>query len=401
MKRVRAFEVSPRDVIEQATKVLSALKLHTPPDVLAGALQGSPLFSSRQALSEDCPELTKALLDLDPYMRKSTLESALSMWNEQHKEGLSKHSQQTKCMWVKMEAYALKQLLMGEMKKAHNKKRTCASSSSHMGDVVMCLLGKSASSGSSEAVRQNAPLEQTPWVEKHRKLLRRRSSEAECTVIEKAPGVHQTKEDILALYGVDKSKEDILALYGAHQAKDEMAPRGMEEVIDLTDTPPKKPPSTQDTNKGKHKVYFDFHRGKVVRAWADGTVEESNTKEGDDGFIIGDLEDGFTFTSEVPNVAFHALESFQLKRKKAVRKKPAQAGPMEEPEESEEEQGSDDGAPAVLPAREDTVVHVFVSHVSTLCGWCCNASHIYVLNMFVRTQKVTSSRTSRSPGPKA
>ena len=74
---------------------------------------------------------------------------------------------------------------------------------------------------------------------------------------------------------------------------------------------------------------------------------------------------------------------------------------MEEPEESEEEQGSDDGAPAVLPAREDTVVHVFVSHVSTLCGWCCNASHIYVLNMFVRTQKVTSSRTSRSPGPKA
>ena len=74
---------------------------------------------------------------------------------------------------------------------------------------------------------------------------------------------------------------------------------------------------------------------------------------------------------------------------------------MEEPEESEEEQGSDDGAPAVLPARKDTVVHVFVSHVSTLCGWCCNASHIYVLNMFVRTQKATSSRRSRSPGPKA
>ena len=31
---------------------------------------------------------------------------------------------------------------------------------------------------------------------------------------------------------------------------------------------------------------------------------------------------------------------------------------MEEPEESEEEKGSDDGAPAVLPAREDTVVIV-------------------------------------------
>jgi len=139
-------------------------------------------------------------------------------------------------------------------------------------------------------------------------------------VIEKAQRVDQTKEDILALYGVHKSKEDILALYGAHQAKDEMAPRGMEEVIDLTDTPPKKPPSTQDTSKGKHKVYFDFHRGKVVRAWADGTVEVSNTKEGDDGFMIGEFEDGFTFTSEVPNVAFHALESFQPKGKKSSSK---------------------------------------------------------------------------------
>ena len=137
-------------------------------------------------------------------------------------------------------------------------------------------------------------------------------------MIEKAQGVHQTKEDILALYGVHKSKEDILALYGAHQAKDEMAPRGMEEVIDLTDTPPKKPPSTQDTTKGRHKVYFDFHRRKVVRPWADGTVEVSNTKEGDDGFMIGEFEDGFTFTSEVPNVAFHALESFQPKGKKRL-----------------------------------------------------------------------------------
>jgi hypothetical protein len=290
MKRVRNFEMSPRDVIEQATKVLSALKLHTPPDVLAGALQGSALFSSRQTLSEDCPELTKALFDLDPYMRKSTLESALSMWKEQHKEGQSKHSQQTKCMWAKMEAHALKQLLMGEMKKAHNRKRTCASSSSHMGDVVMCLLGKSASSGSREAVRQNAPLEQTPWVEKHRKLLRRWSSEAECTVIEKAQRVDQTKEDILAQYGVRKSKEDILALYGAHQAKDEQAPKGIEEVSDLTDTPPKKTPSTQDTTKGRHNMYFDFHQGKVVRAWADGKVEEATTEEGDDGFIVGQEE---------------------------------------------------------------------------------------------------------------
>ena len=58
----------------------------------------------------------------------------------------------------------------------------------------------------------------------------------------------------------------------------------------------------------------------MVRAWADGTVEVSNTKEGDDGFMIGEFEDGFTFTSEVPNVAFHALESFQPKGKKGCSK---------------------------------------------------------------------------------
>ena len=37
-----------------------------------------------------------------------------------------------------------------------------------MGDVVMCLLGKSASSRSAQNI---APLEQTPWVEKTSKVV--------------------------------------------------------------------------------------------------------------------------------------------------------------------------------------------------------------------------------------
>ena len=92
-------------------------------------------------------------------------------------------------------------------------------------------------------------------------------------MIEKAQRVDQTKEDILALNGVHQTKEDILALNGAHQAKDEQAPKGIEEVIDLTDTPPKKTPSTQDTAKGKHKMYFDSHRGKgdkITGRWESG-----------------------------------------------------------------------------------------------------------------------------------
>ena len=109
--------------------------------------------------------------------------------------------------------------------------------------------------------------------------MKRRSSEAECSVIEKARGVSQSKEDILSLYGVSQAPMN-----------NEQVPENIEGVIDLTDTPPKKTSSTQDTTKGRHNMYFDFHQGKVVRAWADGRVEEATTKEGDDGFIVGQEE---------------------------------------------------------------------------------------------------------------
>ena len=66
MKKLRIVEVSPKDVVEQATKVLALLQLHTPPDVLAAALQGSPLYASRQALAEECQDLAKKCLNWIP-----------------------------------------------------------------------------------------------------------------------------------------------------------------------------------------------------------------------------------------------------------------------------------------------------------------------------------------------
>ena len=42
----------------------------------------------------------------------------------------------------------------------------------------------------------------------------------------------------------------------------------------------------------------------MVRAWSDGTVEISDTREGDEGFVHGVFEDGSSFTTEVPNVVW-------------------------------------------------------------------------------------------------
>ena len=48
-------------------------------------------------------------------------------------------------------------------------------------------------------------------------------------------------------------------------------------------------------------MYFESHRGKVVRAWADGRVN-------DEGVMIGEF-----LASEVPNVAVRATQNSQPK----------------------------------------------------------------------------------------
>jgi hypothetical protein len=55
--------------------------------------------------------------------------------------------------------------------------------------------------------------------------------------------------------------------------------------------------------RGQRKHYFDHHKGKVVRAWQDGSVDEADTQQGAEGCVVGVFEDGVTWTSEVPNVA--------------------------------------------------------------------------------------------------
>ena len=40
------------------------------------------------------------------------------------------------------------------------------------------------------------------------------------------------------------------------------------------------PEEDKPTNQGKFNIYFDRHRGKVVKAWEDGSVEEAATEMG-------------------------------------------------------------------------------------------------------------------------
>ena len=42
----------------------------------------------------------------------------------------------------------------------------------------------------------------------------------------------------------------------------------------------------------------------MVRAWTDGNVEVSDSRDGEGGFVDGVFEDGATFSTEVPNVVW-------------------------------------------------------------------------------------------------
>ena len=58
------------------------------------------------------------------------------------------------------------------------------------------------------------------------------------------------------------------------------------------------------TSCSRPKQSYDELFAEVVRAWWEGNVEVSDSREGDDGFAYGVFEDGTTFTTEVPNVVW-------------------------------------------------------------------------------------------------
>ena len=184
-------------------------------------------------------------------------------------------------------------------------------------------------SGETEKSTRASASSQSGWVDKHRRLLRRRSSEHDevaLVAMQRVPGEGKTtttttKDQILALYGV-KIEEKEVDVPDPVICNSKVQHKPTMDVVDLTEEPSPQKDTTVATPR--FKTYFDTHRGKVVRAFEDGTLEEAITEKGDGGFVVGHFGDGTTYKSEVPNVCFELKNEqrfFPAKKTKGRKKK--------------------------------------------------------------------------------
>ena len=90
MKRLRTCQCPPEDEASEVAKIFGLLKVHTPSEILLDGLHGKELFAGRGNLEEKCNDLATNLVELNPYMKKSALESALLMMDQENKGMLSK-----------------------------------------------------------------------------------------------------------------------------------------------------------------------------------------------------------------------------------------------------------------------------------------------------------------------
>jgi len=333
MKKLRTFQVAPQDEDGEVQQIVALLKLHTPAKVISEAIEGGKLYSQRKDLQTQCESLAENLLKLNPYIKKSVLETAVGGWDQENNGKLSKGSSKPG-LWVKMEAYTLKDLILKNIKKAHNILRYSRDNKRepghNMGNVVKALLHPALSRDSSLDPSEKAESVKATggWVDKHRRLLRKRSSEVEEVALvavrkmsEHASSSSTSRSNILALYGV-KDEEMQCPVPAPAVSNPKVQETEVEDVIDLTDdpSPGKEPPPATAISK----AYFDTHRGKIVKAWDDGSVEEAKTEKGEGGFLVGYFADGSTYASQVPNVCFELKNTekfFLMQRRRGVKRR--------------------------------------------------------------------------------
>ena len=432
MKRLRTFQAPPSDDAALVRKVLVLVKAHTPSEWILEALSGKELYLNRENLKSDGGRLIKELVSLDPYIKKSTLEEALMLLDKEHNNNLSKKSKHNSSQgyWAKLEGYALKEQLLKNLKKAHNTNRY--SRPRNMDSVVEALLSQRRV----DSQEQDSPSATPGWQEKHRRLLRRRSSENDLEVVAVAGplAAKKAREEILQKYGVSATDQvplqDTLEEAAIGTGSPHAEPEAFEAapVVDLTwsPSPPSKQPA-KESPKGRSKMYFDMHRNKVVRAWTDGSLEEATTKEGPEGFVIGVFQDGQIFETEVPNISWglpsrQALKEEEDKKKqeererkkeeKQLQKAKAKAKPKAKMQATEEEPQSDTGVkkdeaeeqaaepgPENRVAQDRATLHAHThTHLPTHCvvawfEWMC-----VLTEAPFRTQ--TSSRICASSRPR-
>jgi hypothetical protein len=293
---------------------------------MLGALEGGLLFYNRHDF-QDCDSLVKELVTFDPYIKKSTLEAGLVIMDNEHRKQLSKAAT-SQGTWAKQEGFALKEQVMKNIKKAHNSTRW--NRPRNMDTVVQALLEKKGRQ-SLASPDPEASTSTGTWIEKHKRLLRRRSSDTDVICVVGPPAVpgqpgpdrQDNRKNIFALYGLTDSASSTDTV---HDTQDPISV----DLVDLTLSPVPKGKDIETiedtTPKGKSKMYFDMCRNKVVRAFKDGSVEEAETEKGPGGFLIGVFADGQTFTTEVPNVSWglasrKALQEEEDRKKKKQGKK--------------------------------------------------------------------------------
>ena len=116
MKRLRTFQTNSLFDQHKATAILKILKAHTPTTVVEEALQGGKMYRDRDNLDALCEDLAVALAKHNPYQRKAVFEEALLRWDLETRRKMSS-SATNQGLWVKMESFALKDLLMRSVKK--------------------------------------------------------------------------------------------------------------------------------------------------------------------------------------------------------------------------------------------------------------------------------------------
>ena len=89
MKRLRTVQCPAEDEASEVAKIFGLLKMHTPCEMLLDGLNGKEPFAGRRNLEEECSDLASNLVDLSPYVKKSSLESALQVMDQENKGLLS------------------------------------------------------------------------------------------------------------------------------------------------------------------------------------------------------------------------------------------------------------------------------------------------------------------------
>ena len=116
MKRLRTFQTNCVDHEHEATAILKILKAHTPTSVVEEALLGVKMYRDRDNLDVLCEDSAVGLAKHNPYQRKAVFEEALLRWDLETRRKMSR-SASNQGLWVKMESFASKDLLMRSKKR--------------------------------------------------------------------------------------------------------------------------------------------------------------------------------------------------------------------------------------------------------------------------------------------